>query len=98
MHDGDPQIHLAGNVPGAGKCVVKSIRPAAACPEIWSAGSIPGTAMKVLRFINSIKLKRARRVDVRHTRGKNWCPLVRTYAVEQDEVRTDQRHLLTGDL
>jgi hypothetical protein len=34
MQDGDPQIHLAGNEPDAGRLVVKSMRVGAATARV----------------------------------------------------------------
>jgi hypothetical protein len=66
MQDGEPQIHLAGKLPGAGTWVVKSIRPAAGYSGIadsatasgvmmaFAVGSTTetmGSAIKVLRFM-----------------------------------------------
>src|SRR5437763_960610 len=45
-----------------------------------------------------IGLKGARRGNVRHASGKNRGLLVGTYPVEQNEIRTDQRHLFANDL
>ena len=88
MQDGDPQIHFEGNDPGAGTCVVKSIRSAAATERVCNADKTvvaSGTATKVLRSILTKfafrELKGAWSVNVRHALGKNRRFLIGTYTV-----------------
>src|SRR6516162_9070088 len=104
MQEGDPQIHLAGNEPGAGTWLLKSIRAPCGTASRRSeetAVQARGTPTKVRRFIvMSFRdfSKWTGRVDVRYAFGEGRRPLVWAHPVEQNEIRTNEREFFTQDL